>query len=631
MDSQNASLALRLAAGPLLLLLLLGCPVEEEPPVPIPAPCGSAPSTSWSGSTLAFSIEDCASVDLDARLLGEGDLTVSFEEVDGAWVPTVSSEGGGTFTGLVLQGPWSTRGEEAAALWRQGYQSWSYSGVIPLEPLSLDAEGVPEVGGDGGSQSVIHEEPGTSWWVGLTGRPDGASILLGAQGARRTRFFAAFDSTTAWAVWGHRGESITLAAGQRLTLDPLVLSAGLEPHALHVSYAEAVARRVPPRALPPPPVGWATWYHYFGDVTEADVRGNLDVAVGLPMDHFQIDDGWQVLWGDWTADDGFPSGMGGLATDIAAAGLTPGLWMAPMYVHRDTDTWAAHPDWWVLDDEGEQLTFSNLGTGDYAVLDITQPDAAAWLDQTIRDRVAEGWTYFKFDFLYAAAQEGVRHEEVTGIEAYILALEILREAAGDAWILACGAPMLPSVGYAESYRSGADIAFDFDRRPERPYLRWQARASAARNFANGLWWWIDADQILVREPFTEVEATGSVVANAISGGVWMLGDDLQTLPTDRLDMAMSPELVALRGQTPVPEDPLRYPSGIDGGPLLELAAPNDKVPVRWVFPGGEIALLNLSDVSIQVEGPGGRELISGETAEPATRLLVAGAGEIWAP
>ena len=629
MDTRTPSLSWLLPASPLLLGLLLGCPVEETPPPVLP--CSGAPSASWDGSALAFSVADCADVELAARVLGEGELSVSFAEVDGAWVPTISSAGGGTFTGLVLEGPWAAAGDEAATLWRQGYQSWSFSGVIPLEALELDADGVPEVGGDGGSASVIYEEPGTSWWVGLVGRPGGASLLLGAQAATKTRFFAAFDAATAWAVWGHRGESVALAPGESLALDPLVLGAGLDAYSMHVDYAEAVARRVAPRPLPPPPLGWATWYHYFGDVTEADVRANLEVAVARSMDLFQIDDGWQRLWGHWTADDGFPSGMAGLAGDIADAGLTPGLWMAPLYVDRGTDTWAAHPDWWVRNEAGEQLSFSNLGTGDYAVLDVTQPDAAAWLDQTIRDRVAEGWTYFKFDFLYAAAQEGQRHEDVTGIEAYGLALQILREAAGDAWILACGAPMLPSVGFAESYRSGADIAFDFDRRPERPYLRWRARASAARNFTNGLWWWIDADQILVREPFTEVEATGSVVANAVSGGVWMLGDDLPTLPGPRLDLALAPELVALRGQTPVPEDPLRFPSGLDGGPLLELAVPNDRVPTRWRFPGGEIALLNLGDASIQVEGPGGRELISGETAEAGARVLPPGAGEIWAP
>ena len=95
--------------------------------------------------------------------------------------------------------------------------------------------------------------------------------------------------------------------------------------------------------------------------------------------------------------------------------------------------------------------------------------------------------------------------------------------------------------------------------------------------------------------------------------------------------ASSADVVALRGQTPVPVDPLRYPSGLDGGPLLELAAPNDQVPTTWRFPGGEVALLNLGDTTIQVDGPGGLELLSGERADAGPRALPAGVGEIWRP
>ncbi|MCP4868546.1 MAG: alpha-galactosidase [Proteobacteria bacterium] len=610
--------------------LLLGCP-SEEPPLP----CAGERAEAWDGANLTMTAEGCASLDLRARLLGEGGLEVDFELRDGAWVPTVTSASGGTFTGLVLEGAWETAGAEAAVLWRQGYQSWSYSGVIGLEELSLDADGVPEVGGDGDARTVIEEKAGTSWWVGLVGRPDGASLLLGAQGALRTKLFVAFDQDTAWAVWGHRGEAIEIAAGGSLELDPLVIGAGEDAWALHGSYADAAAERVSPRPLPgAPPVGWATWYYYFEDITEATVRANLEAAQtadGEPVTLFQIDDGWQQVWGDWTADDGFPSGMAALAGDISAAGLTPGLWMAPLYVDRSTLTYQEHADWWVRDADGEELVFTNINTGDYAVLDPTHPDAAAWLAQTIRDRVEEGWEYFKFDFLYAGAQEGQRHEDVTGTEAYHRAMEILREAAGDAWILACGAPLLPSLGYAESFRTGADIGFSFDRRPQRAYVRWQARASAGRGWSNGRWWWIDPDQIMVRDPFTEAEATGAVTANAISGGTWMLGDDLPTLDPARLELALNPALTRLRGETPVPEDPLTFVSGLDAGPILELAENNDQVPTTWRFDDGTVVLLNMTEAFLTLPGPGGTELISGETSGEGNRVLEPGAGEVWAP
>ena len=129
--------------------LLIACAAEEPT-----SPCAQERLEAWDGSNLTLHTADCASMDLQARVLGEGALEVDFERRDGAWVPTVTSASGGTFTGLVLEGAWEVAGAEPAVLWRQGYQSWSFSGVIALEGLTLDADGVPEVGGDGDARSV---------------------------------------------------------------------------------------------------------------------------------------------------------------------------------------------------------------------------------------------------------------------------------------------------------------------------------------------------------------------------------------------------------------------------------------------------------------------------------------------
>jgi hypothetical protein len=158
--------------------------------------------------------------------------------------------------------------------------------------------------------------------------------------------------------------------------------------------------------------------------------------------------------------------------------------MAPFYVDRSTDTYAEHPDWWVTSADGVELTYTNAGTGNYAVIDATHPEAGPWMAAQVRARVDEGYGYLKLDFLYAGAEEGVRYADVTGVEAYHIALELLREAAGDAWVLACGAPMLPSVGFAESFRSGADIAFEVSPDPAQAFVRWQARQTGARSWAH---------------------------------------------------------------------------------------------------------------------------------------------------
>ena len=311
-------------------MVLVGCGDKDTKPNTVNSTlCTSVAVVAWADDTLTMNAPMCAGFSLAPRVLGEGSLSVDFVETDDGWQPEITASTDAVFRGLVLEGTHTQAGSSDAVLWRQGYQSWSFSGVVALMPLPLDDEGVPEVGGDGDAAAVAFEKDGTSWWMGAVGRDDGASIFVGALSALRTRFFVAFDEAKMWAVWGHRGDEIALSSGETMLLDPVWFSAGSDAETLSVSYGEAAARRNGVEAPESrPPTGWATWYHFFEDITEEEVRENLDVAQALPspssepaVDVFQIDDGWQKVWGDWTADEGFPSGMASLAEDMSASPL----------------------------------------------------------------------------------------------------------------------------------------------------------------------------------------------------------------------------------------------------------------------------------------------------------------------
>ncbi len=593
----------------------------------------SAPVRSATGATLDFAWEGHGSVALTGTAKGEGTLDVTVAVSGEAYEVTVTAgPEGGVLEGVVFDGTWDLGGGDAV-LWRQGYQSWSWAGVTALgEPDVVD--GVPSVAGDGDVETIAMETAATSWWAGLVGEPGGDSLLVGATGAARTKFYVAFSEAEAWAVYGMRGERIPLAAGESITLDPLWIGMGDDAHGLWKGWAAEVPGRTITRGAW---VGWSDWYQFYGTASESDLRANLEAAANLddtlaPVEVFQVDDGWEVAWGQWEANARFPSGSAGFAAEIAAKGMVPGLWMAPFYVARSTATYAAHADWWVRDRDGEELVHGRLSGNDYAILDVTHPDAAAWLRDQIAAKLADGWTYLKLDFLYAGAVEGVRRDDVTGAEAYRVGMTLLREAMGEeTWFLACGAPMLPSVGFADSWRSGADIAFVNDPEPRRPYLRWQARSTAARAFANGTWWWNDADNLLLRAPFSDTEARGAVAANVASGGVWLLGDAFAALDAERLATALDPDVVGLAGLTTTPIDPLAFVSGFDAGPFMEAGVPDDEVPTRWAIEGGATVLLNVGDYPVEVDGPGGTELLSGTAAPAGPRTLAAGAGEVWVP
>ncbi len=58
-------------------------------------------------------------------------------------------------------------------------------------------------------------------------------------------------------------------------------------------------RRRWPGTGSPYQLGWCSWYHYFENVREIDIRKNLSAAADWPIEVFQVDDGFQSSVGDW--------------------------------------------------------------------------------------------------------------------------------------------------------------------------------------------------------------------------------------------------------------------------------------------------------------------------------------------
>ncbi|MFO3796796.1 MAG: hypothetical protein ACK8QZ_05865, partial [Anaerolineales bacterium] len=58
--------------------------------------------------------------------------------------------------------------------------------------------------------------------------------------------------------------------------------------------------------------------------------------------------------------------------------------------------------------------------------------------------------------------------------AYRLGLEVLRQGMGDAFFLACGAPIVPSLGLCDAIRIGPDVASYWLNRPYQDISGWSA-------------------------------------------------------------------------------------------------------------------------------------------------------------
>jgi alpha-galactosidase len=155
--------------------------------------------------------------------------------------------------------------------------------------------------------------------------------------------------------------------------------------------------------------------------------------------------------------------MEALAARIRDAGFVPGLWLAPLLAVPSSRLHREHPEWLLRDGKGKPVPAGfNWGEPLHA-LDDARPEVLAWLASLMRKVRAWGFSYAKLDFLYAGALPGVRGNGMPREAAYRNALRVMREALGDAYLLACGAPIVPSVGLCDALRVGPDVGLPTSR------------------------------------------------------------------------------------------------------------------------------------------------------------------------
>ncbi len=207
---------------------------------------------------------------------------------------------------------------------------------------------------------------------------------------------------------------------------------------------------------------WCSWYSLYDEIDANRLEKILADLGDLPFDVFQIDDGWQKSVGNWEPNAKFPEGMGRMAERIHATGRKAGLWLAPLLVSPASDVFHEHPDWLLRDEQGHLVSAGyNWGDQVYA-LDTTHPGALEWLRILMEKVRTWGYTYLKLDFLYAGALPGKRHEDIPRETAYRNGLKVMRAALGDSYLLACGSPILPSLGLCDGMRIGQDVGEYWD-------------------------------------------------------------------------------------------------------------------------------------------------------------------------
>lgn len=438
-----------------------------------------------------------------------------------------------------------------------GYQSWSPARTMRLgvdQDPSRDPRPLPLV------RAAFHADPGvaragelrseqvTVLATGSTVRCIGFTGGERHAGTLRVRIVDGRIEVCAEAWLG----GAMLDAGSSLALHSVAIEDGDDASVLLETWSARVGATARARVDSPFVVGWCSWYEYFEHVSERAVRDNLVLADAWPFDVFQLDDGYQRAIGDWLdTNERFPSGVAGVAAEIAASGRTPGIWLAPFLAAPDSDLARCHPEWLARAPHGEGFAigmYNESWGGVMAELDTTRSDVLEHLATTAAALVSSGYRYLKLDFTFSAAMPGRYSDPArTPAERVRAGFDAVRRGAGDdVFVLGCGAPLGAVVGSVDAMRIGADVAPWWTAPPGRGELQpgYEATTPATRNafvntctrsFMHRRLWANDPDCVMLRRDGTQLsEAAAKSWGETVgcSGGLVLVSDDLARLDAE---------------------------------------------------------------------------------------------------
>ena len=339
---------------------------------------------------------------------------------------------------------------------------------------------------------------------------------------------------------------------------------------------EAYATHIPPITPPPqPPVGWSSWDYYFRAISLDDVIENMeeicqDPALAQHVKYIVVDDGWQVVWGEWYANHRFPGGIERLAEEIRSRGFVPGIWTAPVAVQKLSKTALRSYEFLVKDEYGDP---QGTEFPDHYIVDPTHPLGREFIKETYTRLFEAGFRFYKVDFVSTLLRAKRFHDPTQGPYDVLRGLfSLIRECVtGESHILRVGS-MEVGPG-AHSMRLGADIHNQWT------HVAWQCEDLQFLYWLHNRAGVLDPDFMIVRGQDTSLEQETNVLnpkAHHPNPPRWRRG------PTFTLDEARTwGSLVAVAGGSLFLSDRIRMlneagkemirrlivPTGVGGRPL----------------------------------------------------------------
>ena len=423
----------------------------------------------------------------------------------------------------------------ATALYGESFQMLSQSGGTLAAPRDLGSYT------DAKHYRIPMPEGTQTYFGAMTlSPPDGRVFALAYTSTRRfAGLFRLRAPSSLQAIVDTEG--LRLSPGESWDLEDFTAISGESRDTLLADVGTQLAANHPRLRSSAPPTGWCSWYCFGPGVTAQNILDNLDViAAKIPgLTYVQIDDGYQPAMGDWL-DTGaaFGGDVRKVLDTIRKRGFQPAIWVAPFVAEEESRVFQQHRDWFVKDAAGAPLrsdtvTFGGWRRGPWYVLDGTHPGVQAHFENVF-STMRHGWgvTYFKLDANFWGAIHGGRFYDprATRVEAYRRGMQAIVRSAGDSFLLGCNHPIWPSAGLIHGSRSSNDIKRTWDR------IRTTAQQNLLRNWQNGRLWWNDPDAVVLTGDLPENEFVFHATAVYATGGMVLSGDDLTTMPPERMAM-----------------------------------------------------------------------------------------------
>ncbi|MCF8335980.1 MAG: alpha-galactosidase [Bacteroidales bacterium] len=302
------------------------------------------------------------------------------------------------------------------------------------------------------------------------------------------------------------------------------------------------------------PTGWSTWYCYYMSPDQEDLMKETNALAEklkpYGLEYVQLDAaytrGKEANWLEWN-EEMYPDGGKYWFEQVRDKGFKPGLWLNPHGANYANPSMAdKYPENFFLRDSSGNLSSACCSADSTVVrMDFTNPEVIEEHTRPLFDKLVNDWgfSYIKaggwgtwMDY-YQENRENAFNPDMDSREAYRSVLGAIRDEMGDDnYILGCA---MHEIGVGFDYFDGSRTGGD-------DYANWTGEGHWSEgmqayfnslfgeNWLNGICWWSDPDNVMIRDPLNMDEGRTIVSSISLSGQAYMSSDFIAEFSKERL-------------------------------------------------------------------------------------------------